>query len=223
MLWGLALRWLVVGRLLLIAASPPPFPFQSPVFFPRRSKLTRAHPANSWNIRLMWREGGAGEVYAYLPPENRGLCSHPNRCDGQFGFSFGRGTFHFLPGQWNRIGLYVQLNAPASNNNGHLELTVNGQRVVGLGNVRFTQADHAPGPLLPSHLVFSTFFGGDTPEHAAPTGTSVLFKDFQLSVGSNFSSTTSSARRTAQPSSLQGGWGVRLLLAVLLAVPLLWG
>jgi hypothetical protein len=180
----------------------------------------------------MWREGGAGEVYAYLPPENSGLCSRPNRCDGQFGFSFGRGSFSFLPGQWNSVGLYVQLNAPAGYSNGHVELTVNGQRAVGLGNIRYTQTNNTHqangAPLLPSHLVFSTFFGGDTDEYAAPIDTSVLFRDFRLSVGSNFSSTksTNAASRTANSPSWCGVYCplvTALLLALLAGAPILMG
>jgi len=55
---------------------------------------------NGCSFRLMWREQGHGEVYAYLP----GLQRH--------GLSLLRGRFGFVPGRWHEVRQEVVLNTP---------------------------------------------------------------------------------------------------------------
>lgn len=81
----------------------------------------------------MFRPGGLGEIYAYIPPV-AGLCttstSKPTTnpsgnpdvlCNDEFGTSFGRGEFSYERGAWNNLALYVQLNSPADVANGVLQ------------------------------------------------------------------------------------------------------
>lgn len=68
-----------------------------------------------FNLRLMWRENGAGELYAYIrhspknaerlkqvPPKS---VQHPD-----YGFSVGRGAFRFPAGEWVAIAERVKMN-----------------------------------------------------------------------------------------------------------------
>ena len=149
----------------------------------------------------MWRSNGAGEAYAYLSPENQLDCSRPNYCDSSFGTSFQRGAFTFQTGVWARISLYVQLNNPAGYNNGHIWMYVNGNKVISQDHIIFTPAARNNSPVLSSALFFSAFYGGGTPNYAAPADTYNLFRSFAMSSSSNYS--TTSAARTSHPSSFQ--------------------
>ncbi|KAG7098546.1 hypothetical protein E1B28_000481 [Marasmius oreades] len=75
-----------------------------------------------FSTRLMWRKGGAGEVYAYIQSPN-GLCQESSvTCNSDFGISVSRGSFTFSRGKWIRVTLLVQLNNPPDVANGNLEL-----------------------------------------------------------------------------------------------------
>ncbi|KAE8268851.1 hypothetical protein A4X09_0g3493 [Tilletia walkeri] len=89
-----------------------------------------------WSARIMWRQGGMGEVYAYFPTDKIGQYD-PCRtraqsmiCNDEYGTSIGRGTFEFVPGQYTNITLVVTLNSSPTIANGELSLWVNGQQVV---------------------------------------------------------------------------------------------
>jgi len=66
----------------------------------------------------MWRAGGKGEVYTYLPQTaaNDAACSASGAgayCkDAAYGLSFGRGNFYWNAGGWNTIEERVRLNTP---------------------------------------------------------------------------------------------------------------
>ncbi|EAU81849.2 alginate lyase [Coprinopsis cinerea okayama7 len=90
-----------------------------------------------FSTRLMWRQGGVGELYLYAsktkqPPS---LCSDPQSvCDAAYGFSVGRGSFRWVPGQWTTVEQTVVLNTPGRGD-GWFVLDVNGRRVVERGDV----------------------------------------------------------------------------------------
>lgn len=71
-----------------------------------------------WSARLMWRAGGKGEVYTYLPQTavNDAACIASGAgayCkDAAYGLSFGRGNFNWNAGGWNTIEERVRLNTP---------------------------------------------------------------------------------------------------------------
>ncbi|KAK1218510.1 hypothetical protein PQX77_018836 [Marasmius sp. AFHP31] len=75
-----------------------------------------------FSTRLMWRQDGAGEVYAYMQSPN-GLCKQRNiTCNSDFGISISRGSFIFAAGQWSHVTLLVQLNNPPDVANGNVQL-----------------------------------------------------------------------------------------------------
>lgn len=121
---------------------------------------------DGFTTRYMWREQGAGEIYAYLP-------SSVN-----YGTSIGRGSWHFIPGQWTLIEQSVKLNTPGIGN-GNLRVWVNEKLVVDRHDVLFRSVDY----LKLQGIIFSTFFGGNDQSWATPVDTYVDFSDFAVSGG----------------------------------------
>ncbi|KAG0276458.1 hypothetical protein BGZ95_007505 [Linnemannia exigua] len=136
---------------------------------------------NCLTMRLMWRQDGGGEVYAYIPVEdNSDFCKNPNvQCNDQFGKSIGRGLLYFPPGAWTRVDMVMQLNEPAGYNNGILDVYINGLKAISMNTIPYRKT----GMVGFQGLMFSTFFGGNTPQYATPVDTSVFFRNVQLSVG----------------------------------------
>lgn len=62
------------------------------------------------------REGGAGELYAYVPlndANTRALEAVPgSRRNPDYGFSVGRGAWRFEPGRWTAVAQRVKMNTP---------------------------------------------------------------------------------------------------------------
>lgn len=93
-----------------------------------------------FSTRMMWREGGLGELYLYAPRDKQGdsVCKTPPKsvCETEYGLSIGRGAFKFAQGGWTRISQTVVLNTPGIAD-GRLDLDVNGQRVMSVANVYY--------------------------------------------------------------------------------------
>ncbi|KAL6308662.1 hypothetical protein BKA93DRAFT_523734 [Sparassis latifolia] len=91
-----------------------------------------------FSTRLMWRPGGAGELYLYAPKDKQtaALCSTPplSVCDSEYGLSVGRGSFTFTPGAWTTVRQTVALNTPGQQDGGFV-LEVNGQEVINRSDV----------------------------------------------------------------------------------------
>ncbi|KAF9132379.1 hypothetical protein BGW39_000248 [Mortierella sp. 14UC] len=136
---------------------------------------------NCLSMRLMWRQDGGGEVYAYIPVENGSdFCKNSNvQCNDQFGKSIGRGLLYFPPGTWTRVDMVMQLNEPAGYNNGILDVYLNGLKAISMNTIPY----RTTGMVGFQGLMFSTFFGGNTPQYATPVDTAVFFRNVQLSVG----------------------------------------
>jgi polysaccharide lyase-like protein len=118
------------------------------------------HDKGGWSVRLMWRTGGAGEMYTYLPQSfsaNRALCHVPpySTFNPTYGTSVGRGSFSFQPGEWITVTQRMHLN-DASQENGELELFVNGQSRINVSGLvlRSSEAGRIRG------MQAQTFFGG---------------------------------------------------------------
>jgi hypothetical protein len=78
----------------------------------------------------MWRDGGEGEVYAYLPhsKQRQSLCDDKeNICNPDYGFSLGRGTFSFPTGKWVSVRQVLKMNT-AGKRNGEITIYLNGKR-----------------------------------------------------------------------------------------------
>ncbi len=119
---------------------------------------------DGFSTRLMWRAGGAGEVYAYLPTSEA------------YGTSLGRGSWHFRPGQWHHIEQEVQLNQPGQKD-GWVRIWMDGRLVLEQKNLVFRTTPE----LKLNGVFFSTFFGGGDRSWATPQDTHIDFADFQVS------------------------------------------
>ncbi|KAF8265311.1 hypothetical protein EI94DRAFT_1804551 [Lactarius quietus] len=100
-----------------------------------------------FSTRMMWRRGGAGELYLYAPKDRQtpSLCNTPplSVCDQAYGLSIGRGSFQFGPGSWTRLRQTVTLNTPGYQD-GVFRLEVNGEVVLDLTDVFYRDVQKSP-------------------------------------------------------------------------------
>lgn len=77
-------------------------------------------------------------IFQYAPKDKQteGLCSTPPQsvCDADYGLSVGRGSFHFLTGDWTRLRQTVSLNTPGKQDGG-FSLIVSGHEVISRSDV----------------------------------------------------------------------------------------
>ncbi|KAI0343633.1 hypothetical protein BDW22DRAFT_1191647 [Trametopsis cervina] len=123
-----------------------------------------------FNLRLMWRENGAGELYTYLPPvasNTAALLSVPPRSlqHADYGFSVGRGAWVFVPGRWTAVAQRVRMNARGAED-GEIEVYIDGRSVLRATGLVIRGSEEDGARVQGIHL--QTFFGGHTPEWAAP-------------------------------------------------------
>lgn len=118
---------------------------------------------NGWSTRYMWRKGGAGEVYAYLPSSVKN------------GTSLGRGNWRVTPGVWQCLDQAVTLNTPGKAD-GTITVSLDGRQVFQKAKVIFRTTDS----LRIDGVFFSTFFGGGDASWASPTDQYVDFADFSV-------------------------------------------
>ncbi|MCE2964796.1 MAG: hypothetical protein LW855_03285 [Alphaproteobacteria bacterium] len=117
-----------------------------------------------FSARYMWREGGAGAVYVYVP-------GRQENC----GTYYGKGSFTLVPGQTQRLTQEIRLNTPGKAD-GVLNVWVDGELV-------FTEQAfiwRETGDIMLRGLFFSTFFGGKSPDWASPQTQSLEFGGFAV-------------------------------------------
>jgi hypothetical protein len=119
---------------------------------------------NGFTTRYMWRGGGRGEVYAYLPGKS-----------SSYGESLGAGTWTFVPGEWRRIEQEIVLNRP-DRADGVLRVWYDAKLVFEQAGLVFRLSDKVGI----SGLMFSTFFGGHDPSWASPRAQSSYFRRIRL-------------------------------------------
>jgi hypothetical protein len=119
---------------------------------------------NGFSTRYMWRAGGAGEVYAYLPTSE----TH--------GTSLGRGCWRFEPGRWSTIQQHVRLNTPGTAD-GEVTVWQDGRAVYSATGLLFRTTRE----LGIEGLFFSTFFGGGDASWASPVDQYADFAAFTVS------------------------------------------
>ncbi|KAG7091566.1 hypothetical protein E1B28_010591 [Marasmius oreades] len=130
-----------------------------------------------FDVRLMWRQNGTGELYTYLPPtENnkKQLLAVPpvSRANNDYGFSVGRGSFTFVKGTWVCIALRLKMNT-VGEEDGELELWINGHSVISIQRLSFRDSEMA----TIKGMHFQTFFGGHTEDWASPKDQRAWFAD----------------------------------------------
>ncbi|WWC70161.1 uncharacterized protein I206_104109 [Kwoniella pini CBS 10737] len=95
-----------------------------------------------FSTRLMWRAGGQGELYLYVPKDKQTpeLCQTPPKsiCESAYGLSIGRGAWTFAKGDWTTVRQDVWLNTPGQNDGG-FNIWVNGQLVMSASDVRYRE------------------------------------------------------------------------------------
>lgn len=133
-----------------------------------------------FDLRLMFRGAGAGEVYAYLPDakENDVLLQiKGSEKNPKYGFSIARGAFTFPTGEWTVVAERVKLN-DAGKPNGEIELFVNGKSVISASGIVIRE--HAESVFRGAH--FQTFFGGSTKDWGSPKDQKAWFADVSVAI-----------------------------------------
>ncbi|KAF8525039.1 hypothetical protein BU17DRAFT_42049 [Hysterangium stoloniferum] len=163
---------------------------------------------NCFSTRMMWRAGGVGEVYGYLPPSNNYLCSGSSTvgfviCDSDFGTSIGRSSFTFVTGAWNKISMLVQLNDPVDLANGNIILYYNDVIAIQESGLQLRSDEN----VLATGFFFSTFFGGNDKSWAPTSDQHAFFRNFQI-WASNATSNSTGVKVSSATSLLTNGTGV---------------
>lgn len=130
-----------------------------------------------FDLRLMWRANGLGEVYGYLPltEDNASVLKNvpPKTIENpDYGFSIGRGAWTFQAGAWNTVAELIKLNTPGQND-GVLQLWVNGTMVIDVKGLEFRNSSES----VFQGMHFQTFFGGSTAAYASPIDQRAWFTD----------------------------------------------
>lgn len=118
---------------------------------------------DGFSVRLMWRDGGLGEVYAYLPGIEK------------WGRSIGRGTWRLVPGQWMTLEITLRLNR-LGQSDGEVQVRVDGKPVLREAGLLFRKRPD----LQVDQLIFDSFFGGNDPYWAARKDESIEFKNVSV-------------------------------------------
>ena len=133
----------------------------------------------------MWRSGGAGEAYLYVPPgiQGRGFCNTApscatgavpcTTCDYSAGVSFLRGAFFFQKGAWNKVRLDMALNSPANVTNGKMRLRFNDQLVMSFDAMNWRQYER----VFIEGVTWATWFGGSDVTWAPAATTYSMFRN----------------------------------------------
>jgi hypothetical protein len=116
------------------------------------------------STRYMWRRGGTGEVYAYLPTSV------------QHGTSLGSGDWRWPVGRWACVEQAVRLNTPGRSD-GSVTVFLNGSQVLRSEDLEFRTTSR----LGIEGVFFSTFFGGSDPSWSTPRTQFAEFAAFAVS------------------------------------------
>ena len=192
---------------------PPRFSSVGNQALPRFSKLLPIP------TRLLSNVFGWSIVYAYIPadPNSKFCTSSEVLCNDQYGKSIGRGLIYFAPGTWTRLDVIMDLNEPAGDQNGLLQVYMNGNLAISLNNIPY----RSTGMVGFQGLFFSSFFGGSDPTWASPTDQTAFFKNFQLSVGAAaqlYEGTGTSGATTQKPKIVAASATLASLAVVFLTL-----
>ncbi|KIY73850.1 polysaccharide lyase family 14 protein [Cylindrobasidium torrendii FP15055 ss-10] len=135
--------------------------------------------SNCFSVRLMFRSGGAGELYVYLPPgQSQDYCGQPgNVCNAAYGDSLGRGAFSFTAGSWNTVTMRVRTNT-VGQQDGEVELWVDGRSVLEQKGLVMITADNQKT----LGMMMQTFFGGGSAKYASPKDQKAYFSGIAIAV-----------------------------------------
>ncbi|BGP37717.1 hypothetical protein JCM10449v2_001634 [Rhodotorula kratochvilovae] len=95
---------------------------------------------NCFSARIMFRQGGKGELYLYAPREKQvdALCELGplSYCNSVYGMSIGRGSWTFKTGEWTDIRQDIWLNTPGVADGG-FNIWINGELVLSSSQVYY--------------------------------------------------------------------------------------
>ncbi|GAA5847176.1 hypothetical protein JCM9279_006122 [Rhodotorula babjevae] len=156
------------------------------------------HRDSCLSARLMWRQQGQGEVYAYVPTY-AGFCEDGQQrgdvaCDKAYGTSLSRGRFRFEKGRWHTITQLVSLNDPPLAN-GLLYLYLDDRLVLSHTDILWRTEVN----VTLDSVLFSTFFGGGDDSYNSPSSPSATSYFRRFEVYSSPNASTSPGRRIAHP------------------------
>lgn len=142
--------------------------------------------SSCFSYRVMWRSDGNGEAYLYADRDKQSsaLCSRYPRCAGSqypctycnpsAGVSYGRGTFKFNRGEWNKVQISLTLNDPGEKN-GYLNLVFNGKKVLEFNKMMWRSSSD----IYIDGIDFSTWFGGSDDTWSPRSDTYTLFRNMK--------------------------------------------
>lgn len=124
---------------------------------------------NGFTMRFMWRENGAGEVYAYIPNKQH-----------TYGDSIGRGLFHFSDQQWTTIHQEIVLNDVLEDGrvvpNGLLRLWIDHQPIFEVDNLIYRTRED----ITLEQIMYTIFFGGTGEDWRTPRDQVINTCDYAL-------------------------------------------
>ncbi|MDD2277591.1 MAG: hypothetical protein PHD06_03885 [Bacteroidales bacterium] len=123
---------------------------------------------DGWSARLMFHEGGEVAYYLYYPEQKSKY--------GEYYFWTTDSIRVKLPlDRWITLTHHLKMNTPKKPD-GIIEAWLNGVKVFSTNSVRFRDTCS----LGIDQILFSTFFGGDSPEWAPQSSIYLLFDDFLI-------------------------------------------
>lgn len=109
---------------------------------------------NGWSARVMWRQNGRAEIYAYHQDQK-----------GRYGEAGSPTTpSHLQPGRYHAVSLHVKVNGSSRARDGFVRLYIDGGLIEAREDLRLRATDGLSG--LISTFLFSTFHGGNHPDWA---------------------------------------------------------
>jgi hypothetical protein len=129
-----------------------------------------------FSTRIMWRQDGKGEGYAYIPDNsNANYCNRPTiTCNPPYGSMMNPGAFKLIPGTWATLTLRVKLN-DLGQSNGLIAVRFNGDLVIIQQNLKIRNQ-----PFLINKVLLHTFYGGGDKSWAPSTSQKVSFRNLRV-------------------------------------------
>lgn len=143
------------------------------------------NPNTCFSLRLMWRANGDGEVYAYIPDNQRSdFSSRPDvEVNYDYGHSIMRGAIKFRNNAWQTVTEEVHLNT-VHQFDGRVKFCVkHGSEAESCHEAQHLNFRNDANFFLRG-LMFSTFFGGSSTSFAAPNDCHTYFRNFSLTIPS---------------------------------------
>lgn len=119
---------------------------------------------DGFSARFLWLGGGGGAVYAYLPTSK------------VWGTALGPYKWKFKPDQWHTLTQKIVLN-DVGKSNGVLKVWFDNVLVHQENDILYRRSDKVK---IDSFL-FSSFFGGNSPDFAATADSYVYLRDIKIS------------------------------------------